>query len=103
MISYFVIVLMIFLPDISSYFMIHIPILLLLFGLAMGALLQTFLTDPGRVTVDLIEQIKLNFKLEMPHTEDSLDLDSTENDAHRENRSKLMIVNELNKLVVKYH
>ncbi|CDW81333.1 dhhc zinc finger domain containing protein [Stylonychia lemnae] len=98
------ITLIIFLPNVSQqYYPLHLFTLSILYGLAAISLIQTFITDPGKVTTDLIEQIKLNLKLEIPQNAD----ESTENlemsssgDSHRElNRNRLLIF-ELNRQIV---
>eukprot|EP00347_Sterkiella_histriomuscorum_P007600 403348294 len=102
--TYYVLVLVIFLPSISDYYGIHLMIITFLFGMSGYSLIQTFMCSPGKVTTDLIEQIKLNLKVDMPHNNDeSIDLDATGDDSTRESKQKLVLCNELNRLLLKYH
>jgi len=83
---YFILVLVWCLPPISYFYPLHLLILLALFCLTGVSLVQTFITDPGKITVDILEQIKLRLKFEMP--EESVDLDLSQNDSLRETNSK---------------
>ena len=60
--TYIMIVILIFLPGYAALYPLHIVVILALLGLAEASLVLTFKCDPGRVTMDIVEQIKLNLK-----------------------------------------
>ena len=64
--AYLELVMLLFLPDRSVYYIIHLFFITLFLGLGVASLIQTFRADPGKVTLDIIEQIKLNLKFDNP-------------------------------------